>query len=78
MQKKLYLSETDKKLCGVCGGIAKYFDIDSTVVRLLWVLLVCFVGTGILAYIVCAIIIPKEPPVSYEGNTYNDPMGGGI
>lgn len=60
MQKKLYKSETDKKLCGVCGGIAKYFDIDSTLVRLATVLLTLG-GWGLLAYIICALVIPDDP-----------------
>ena len=60
MAKRLYKIENGKKLCGVCGGIAEYFNIDSTIVRLLWVLLVFCVGTGILAYIVVAIIMPKK------------------
>lgn len=59
MKKKLYLSSTDKKLCGVCGGIAEYFEIDSTLVRLLWVLFTLCFGSGLLAYIVAAIIMPK-------------------
>ena len=59
-EKKLYKSATDSKLCGVCGGIAEYFGIDSTVVRLAWVLLTCFGGAGIWAYIIAAVIIPKE------------------
>ncbi len=58
--KKLYLSATDKKLCGVCGGIAEYFEIDSTVVRLLLVLFVCLGGSGILAYIIAALVMPKR------------------
>ena len=61
MQKKLYKSETDKKVCGVCGGIAKYFGIDSTLVRLAAVLLVLFAGGGLLAYIICALVIPDDP-----------------
>lgn len=61
MGKKLYKSDVDKKLCGVCGGIAEYFNIDSTLVRLLWAVLVVFVGTGVLAYILAAIIIPDKP-----------------
>ena len=61
MQKKLYKSETDKKLCGVCGGIANYFGMDSTIVRLITVLLVLFVGGGLLAYIICALVIPDDP-----------------
>ena len=59
--KKLYLSQTDKKLVGVCGGIAEYFDIDSTIVRLIWVLMAFAVGTGLLAYFICALIIPEAP-----------------
>ena len=58
--KRLYKSRTDRKLCGVCGGIAEYFNIDSTIVRLGWVILVACFGTGILAYILAAIII-SEP-----------------
>lgn len=61
MQKKLYKSGTDKKLCGVCGGIAEYFGIDSTVVRLILVLAVLFAGCGILAYIVAALVMPNKP-----------------
>ena len=56
--KRLVKSSTDKKICGVCGGIAEYFDIDSTVVRLIWaVAAVCF-GSGILAYIIAALVMP--------------------
>ncbi len=65
MQKKLYKSNTDKKLCGVCGGIAKYFNIDPTIVRLgAAVLTVISVGTGLIAYIVAAIVMPDEPGIS--------------
>ncbi len=59
--KKLYKSKEDRKLCGVCGGLAEYFGIDSTIVRLVWVLLVLFAGCGILAYIVAALVMPDEP-----------------
>ncbi len=59
MEKKLYRSK-DKKLAGVCGGLAEYLNIDPTVVRLLWALF-CFMGAGVLAYIVSAIIIPDFP-----------------
>jgi len=58
---KLYLSQTDKKICGVCGGLAEYFGIDSTIVRLVVVLFVLFFGTGVLAYFIAALIIPKKP-----------------
>ena len=63
MEKKLYKSSTDKKLCGVCGGLAKYFGMDSTIVRLILALAVLFAGCGILAYIIAAIIMPEEPTV---------------
>ena len=59
--KKLYRSKTDQKLAGVCGGIAEYFGIDSTIVRLIWAILtVCGVGSGILLYIICAFVIPEK------------------
>ena len=61
MEKKLYKSESDKKICGVCGGIAKYFSIDSTLVRLGLVLFCLLGGSGILAYIIFAIVMPDEP-----------------
>lgn len=59
MKKKLYKSETDKKICGVCGGIAEYFEIDSTIVRLGWIIFTVLGGSGILAYIIAALIMPK-------------------
>ncbi len=68
MTKKLYKSNTDKKLDGVCGGIAEYFDIDSTIVRLAWVLFSCMGGSGLLLYIVAAIVMPRKPPC-IEGET---------
>ena len=54
--KRLYKSSENSMLCGVCGGIAEYFDIDPTLVRLAWVILTCFGGAGIWAYIIAAII----------------------
>jgi phage shock protein PspC (stress-responsive transcriptional regulator) len=59
--KRLYRSRYDKKLGGVCAGLADYFEIDVTLVRLLWLLLVVFYGSGILAYIIAWIVIPQEP-----------------
>ncbi|MCQ2170582.1 MAG: PspC domain-containing protein [Bacteroidales bacterium] len=59
MTKKLTLSDTDKKLAGVCGGIAEYFEVDSTVIRIVWaVSLLC--GVGLLAYLICWILMPKK------------------
>ena len=60
MKKKLYKSNADKKLCGVCGGVAQYFDIDSTIIRLAWVAFTLLGGSGIVAYIVAAIVMPSE------------------
>lgn len=57
-QKKLKKSATDRKICGVCGGIAEYLNVDSTVIRLLAVLLLC-TGSGLIAYIVAAVIMPE-------------------
>lgn len=56
--KKLYKLSVNRMLCGVCGGIAKYFNIDPTLVRLVWVIITLMGGAGILAYIIAAIIIP--------------------
>ena len=58
--KKLYRSRKNRMLCGICGGIGEYLNIDPTLVRLLAVLLGCS-GTGILVYIIAAIIIPDSP-----------------
>ncbi len=60
-EKKLYKSSTNKKLAGVCGGIAEYFNIDSTLVRLGWVLFSLLGGSGLLAYIIAALIMPDRP-----------------
>lgn len=61
MDRKLYLSNSDKKIAGVCGGIAEYFAIDSTLVRLIFVLLAFAFGSTILAYIIACFVIPKRP-----------------
>lgn len=61
MQKKLYKDKKNEKLCGVCAGIAKYFSLDATLIRLAWVLFCVLGGSGVLAYIVCALVIPEEP-----------------
>ena len=61
MQKKLYRSKKNEKLCGVCAGIAEYFDIDPTIVRLIWAVAVLCAGSGVVLYIACALIIPEKP-----------------
>ncbi len=59
--KKLYRSETDRRIAGVCGGIAEYFGIDSTIVRLLWVFVSLWFGAGLIAYLIAALVIPMYP-----------------
>lgn len=60
MQKKLYRIEEGKKVCGVCGGLAEYFNIDPTIVRLGWALVSLFVPVGFVAYIVAALVMPVK------------------
>ncbi|EAC5861380.1 TPA_asm: PspC domain-containing protein [Listeria innocua] len=62
--KKLYKSSSQKMIAGVCGGLAEYFGIEVTIVRLIWVAATLFFGSGILLYILAAIIIPKATPES--------------
>ena len=61
MEKKLYKSNTNKVIDGVCGGIGEYFNIDPTLVRLAWVVFCALGGSGLLAYIIMAHIIPRQP-----------------
>ena len=58
-RKRLYKSRNNKMICGVCAGIADYFNIDPSIVRVLWAVLALAAGSGILAYILCAIILPE-------------------
>ena len=60
MAKKLYRSRTDRKIWGVCGGLAKYFDVDPKLVRVLAVISIFVSGLGIIAYIVIRIMVPEE------------------
>ncbi|MBQ6161367.1 MAG: PspC domain-containing protein [Prevotella sp.] len=61
MEKRFYLSATDKKIGGVCGGLAEYFNIDSLLVRIGFVVLFFGFGTGLLAYLLLWILAPKSP-----------------
>ena len=63
MEKKLYKDKANEKICGVCAGIAKFFSIDPTVVRLALVAFCLLGGSGILAYIICAIVMPDDPGI---------------
>lgn len=61
MSKRLYRSQSNRKIAGVCGGIGEYLNLDPTIIRLIWVLLVLCAGTGLLAYLIAALIIPENP-----------------
>lgn len=63
MKKKLTRSKTDRKILGVCGGIAEYFDIDSALVRVGWILITLFHGLGVLAYLICALAMPERSDI---------------
>lgn len=61
MKKRLYRSRRDVMIAGVCGGIAEYFDVDPTIVRLIAVVLILGWGSGLLAYLIAVLIIPINP-----------------
>ena len=62
--KRLYRTEgNDAKLFGICGGIAEYFAVDPTLIRALWIVFCLAAGTGIIAYIICAFIIPAKSDI---------------
>lgn len=60
MKKRLYRSANEKMLFGVCGGVAEYFETDPTIIRLAWVVFSLLGGSGVLAYIIAAIIMPAD------------------
>ena len=60
LNKKLYRSRTDRKIAGVCGGLAEFIGIDPTIIRVIWAL-VSLSGAGLIAYLICALIIPERP-----------------
>ena len=68
--KRLYRDSSNKMICGVCSGIANYLNVDPTVIRLVWALAIIFVGFGILAYFVCALVIPEDPNVYNNNEQY--------
>ena len=70
MGTQLVRSNRDKKIMGVCGGIAEYLHIDSTLVRIIWAVAVCCFGSGVLLYIIAALIMPEGPVSRY--NDYNN------
>lgn len=79
MRDRLYRSRSDRMLFGVAGGMARYFNVDPAIVRLVWVLLFLAVGAGILLYIAAAIVVPEEPAGAADRSTGGGapgPMGG--
>ena len=63
MNRRLYRCRHDRLIAGVASGVAEYFDVDPTIVRVLWIISIFFGGLGLFAYIVMAIIMPSEPEV---------------
>lgn len=74
MQKKLMRSRTDSHVGGVCGGLAEYFNIDPTVVRLIFVIATLLGGPGLLVYIVLWMVMPQDNGVSQTEKTKNEEM----
>lgn len=71
--KRLYRSRTDRSLAGVCGGLAEYFQVDPTLVRVLFVLFTLMGGPGLIVYIALALIVPEEPEFEdYYDKSKND------
>lgn len=62
MAKRLQRSRTEKMLAGVCGGLGEYFDIDPTIIRVLWVVVTLMGGAGIIAYLILWVVVPLESP----------------
>lgn len=75
-EKKFTRSTTDKMIAGVAGGLAKYFDIDATIVRVLFVLFALAGGPGILAYIILWIVMPEEGGTSIVDDMSSSGGGG--
>lgn len=61
VRKRLVRSSTDKKIAGVCAGLADYFDLDVTIIRIVWILAVLFAGAGVLVYLILWIALPLAP-----------------
>lgn len=72
MNKRLYKSTKDRKVCGVCAGIAEYLNIDPTIVRLIAAILILVYGTGLLAYIIAALVLSDAPADSYDADNVID------
>jgi len=76
MTKRLYKSNTNKVISGVCGGLGEYFNFDPSIIRVIWVLIIVFTAGlgGTFAYIICAIVLPNKPyDVPHDGFHGSDP-----
>jgi len=72
--KRLTRSRNNKKIAGVCGGVAEYLDVDPTLVRVAWVMLALFVGWGLVGYLIAWIIMPDEPVAAETAITSSAPQ----
>ncbi len=70
--KRLYRSRDNRVIAGICGGMGEYFDVDPVVLRVIWLVLILGFGTGILAYLICWLVIPSEPLVIVPEDTQNE------
>jgi len=68
MKKRLYKSSKNKKILGVCAGIAEYLSVDPVLIRLLWIIFAFVVGSGIIVYIIAAIIMPYDTEINDDDN----------
>ena len=68
MKKRLYKSSRNKKILGVCAGIAEYLNVDPVLIRLLWIIFALVVGSGIIVYIIAAIIMPYDTEINDDDN----------
>lgn len=71
MKKRLYRAKTERRICGVCGGIAEYFDVDPTLIRLLVAAFCILTGAGVFGYFIAALIIPEAPDRLTEPTSEN-------
>jgi phage shock protein C len=79
MDRRLYRSRTNRVIGGVCGGLGEYLGVDPVVIRLIWAIAIFLGGVGLIAYILCLVIIPETPSgVTQVAQTYTSPATLGI
>lgn len=71
MDKKLYRSDENKIIFGICGGIGEYFEVDPVIIRLILIVLICLGFSGLVAYIIAAFVIPRRPAASTNSSSYS-------